>query len=89
MYFRIDLFLDINIYCNIRYVVLSFDQIKTHYYYYIIIIISIGSIDVCWLPTSVSVSSRGRDENLGTKLVDYLFEFSLSYIVMFAQPLYT
>ena len=21
-------------YCNIRYVVLSFDEIKTHYYYY-------------------------------------------------------
>ena len=70
--------------------VLSFDQIKTHYYYYInIIIISIGSIDVRRLPTLVSVSSRGRDENLGTKLVDYLFEFSLSYIVIFAQPLYT
>ena len=34
MYFRIDLFLDINLYCNIRYVFLSFDQIKTHYYYY-------------------------------------------------------
>ena len=33
-YFRIDLFLDINLYCNIRYVFLSFDQIKTHYYYY-------------------------------------------------------
>jgi len=34
MYFRIDLFLDINLYCNIRYVFLSFDQIKTHYYSY-------------------------------------------------------
>ena len=29
MYFRIDLFLDINLYCNIRCVFLSFDQIKT------------------------------------------------------------
>ena len=38
MYFRIDLFLDINLYCNIRYVFLSFDQIKTHYYYYYVVL---------------------------------------------------
>ena len=40
-FFNIYIYVDIFIivfylpyYCNIRYVVLSFDEIKTHYYYY-------------------------------------------------------
>ena len=40
-FFNICMYVDIFIivfylpyYCNIRYVVLSFDEIKTHYYYY-------------------------------------------------------
>ena len=47
-FFNIYIYVDIFIivfylpfYCNIRYVVLSFDEIKTHYYLLIIIIIII------------------------------------------------
>ena len=43
MYFRIDLFLDINLYCNIRYVFLSFDQIKTHYYLLLLMLVMVLS----------------------------------------------
>ena len=39
MYFRIDLFLDINLYCNVRYVFLSFDQIETHYYLLLLLLL--------------------------------------------------
>ena len=37
IYIYVDIFIIVfylPFYCNIRYVVLSFDEIKTHYYYY-------------------------------------------------------
>ena len=39
LYIYVDIFIivfNLPYYCNIRYVVLSFDEIKTHYYYYYI-----------------------------------------------------
>ena len=48
-FFNISIYVDIFIivfylpyYCNIRYVVLSFDEVKTHYYYYYY-------LDVCFV----------------------------------------
>ena len=40
-------------YCNIRYVVLSFDEIKTHYYYYWMALMA-GRFRPCWEKTTWS-----------------------------------
>ena len=69
-FFNISIYVDIFIivfylpyYCNIRYVVLSFDEVKTHYYYYYLDVCFVAVPDKkdIWLPSPEMFYNTDRD----------------------------